>query len=219
MKKYDVILFDLDGTLTNPERGLAEGFSYALSKMGVEHESFGDFRRFIGPPLYEMWQSEFGFSPEESSHAIDVFREYYDVYGWWDNEVYPGVPELLASLKGAGKKLAVATSKPEDTAKKVLRLFGLDKYFDFIAGAASGTERHTKAQVIEYCLENLGISDARDCAILVGDRMYDSEGAGKCGIDSLGILWGHGSLEELESCGFTHIAKSTEEVLELLLLL
>ena len=212
MKKYDVILFDLDGTLTNPERGLVAGFEYALSKMGVAREDFGDLRRFIGPPLYEVWQAEFGFTPEESSHAIDVFREYYDIYGWWDNEVYFGIRDMLASLRGAEKKLAVATSKPEETAKRVLRLVGLTEYFDFIAGAVSGTERHKKAQVIEYCLENLGVKDSRCHAILVGDRMYDAEGALETGIDSLGVLWGHGSREELEKCGFTHLATDTNDV-------
>lgn len=214
MKKYDVILFDLDGTLTNPERGLVSGFVYALSKVGIERERFGDLRRFIGPPLYEMWQTEFGFTPEESEHAIDVFREYYDIYGWWDNELYPGIKELLSSLRTSGKKLAVATSKPEVTALRVLRLFGLTEYFDFIAGAISGTERHKKSQVIEYCLENLGAADDRSLAILVGDRIYDAEGANEVGIDSLGVLWGHGSYEEITTCGFTYVAETAEDVLK-----
>ena len=217
MKKYGIILFDLDGTLTNPERGLVSGFVYALKKMGIAREKFGDLRRFIGPPLYEEWQSEFGFTPEESAHAIDVFREYYDIYGWWDNELYDGIVNMLSTLRASGKRLAVATSKPEDTALKVLALFGLDKYFDFIAGAVSGTDRHRKSQVIEYCLENLGCAHSRSDAILVGDRKYDAEGAGICGIDSLGILWGHGSREELVSSGFTFVAESTRDVLDMLL--
>ena len=217
MKKYDVILFDLDGTLTNPERGLGSGFVYALTKVGIPRENFGDLRRFIGPPLYEMWQEEFGFTPDASEHAIDVFREYYDIYGWWDNELYSGITDMLSALRGGGKKLAVATSKPEVTAKKVLSLFGLTEYFDFIAGAVSGTERHKKSQVIEYCLENLGVSDKRECAILVGDRIYDAEGAREAGIDSLGVLWGHGSYEEITTCGFTAFAKDTEGVCEKLL--
>ena len=217
MKKYGIILFDLDGTLTNPERGLVSGFVYALKKMGIAREKFGDLRRFIGPPLYEEWQSEFGFTPEESARAIDVFREYYDIYGWWDNELYDGIVNMLSTLRASGKRLAVATSKPEDTALKVLALFGLDKYFDFIAGAVSGTDRHRKSQVIEYCLENLGCAHSRSDAILVGDRKYDAEGAGICGIDSLGVLWGHGSREELVSSGFTFVAESTRDVLDMLL--
>lgn len=215
MKAYDYIAFDLDGTLTDPEHGLVSGFVYALNKTGIPKEDRGDLRRFIGPPLFECWQSEFGFTPEQSAHAIDVFREYYDVYGWWDNRVYDGVREMLEELRSAGKILALATSKPEETARKVLCRFGLDKYFHFIAGAVSGTERHTKSQVIDYCLEGLGSPDRSRC-ILVGDRCYDAEGAVASGIDSLGILWGHGSEEEIAASGFTYSARTPQEVAELL---
>ncbi len=215
MKKYDFIAFDLDGTLTDPKNGLVLGFIYALDRMGVRKEARGDLCRFIGPPLYECWQSEFGFTPEESRRAIDIFREYYDVYGWCDNKVYPGIEKMLAELKSSGKTLALATSKPEETAKKVLKLFSLDKYFDFIAGALSGTERHTKSEVIDYCLENLGSPDKSIC-ILVGDRMYDAEGAILSGIDSLGVLWGHGTEQEIMSSGFTLTAQTPDEVVNIL---
>ena len=215
MKKYDYIAFDLDGTLTNPERGLVFAFIYALDRMKVAKEERGDLRRFIGPPLYECWQSEFGFTPEESERAIDIFRKYYDVYGWCDNRVYRGVENMLKELKASGKILTVATSKPEITAKRVLSLFKLDKYFDFIAGAASGTVRHTKSEVIDYCLENLGSPEKSEC-ILVGDRKYDAEGASICGIDSLGVLWGHGTPEELSSAGFTYIVDAPCDVIKIL---
>lgn len=213
MKKYSTILFDLDGTLTDPARGLVCGFEYALKRMGIAREEFGDLRRFIGPPLYEEWQSEFGFTPEESSHAIDVFREFYDIYGWWDNEPYGGIVEMLAALRAGGYTLAVATSKPETTAKKVLSLFSLDGYFDVIAGAISGTARHTKAEVIDYCLGALGVSE-RDKCILVGDRIYDAEGAASCGIDSMGVLWGHGTEEEITASSFTYTARTPSDVSE-----
>ena len=211
MKKYRYIAFDLDGTLTDPERGLVFGFIFALDRMGVPEKLRGDLRRFIGPPLYECWQSEFGFTPEQSEQAIEIFRRYYDVYGWCDNRVYRGVREMLEELRASGKILAVATSKPEVTARKVLGLFKLDKYFDFIAGAESGTVRHTKCEVIEYCLEKLGSPKREEC-ILVGDRKYDAEGAKKCGIDSLGVLWGHGSETEILSSGFTYYDKTPSDV-------
>lgn len=215
-KKYDVILFDLDGTLTNPERGLVSGFVYALSKLGVEYGDRASLKRFIGPPLHEEWQKEFGFTPDESSEAIRIFREYYDVFGWWDNEVYLGVRELLSELSAAGKLLAVATSKPEITAKRVISLFGLDNFFSFVGGASSSKTRDKKSEVIEYVLENLGVFHRSGC-VLVGDRKYDAIGASVAGIDSIGILWGHGAREELETSGFTSIVNTTNELLQLLL--
>ena len=210
MKKYETILFDLDGTLTDPAQGLTLGFEYALYKMGMPPESREKLRRFIGPPLLDVWQTEYGLTKAEAERMIAVFREYYDIYGWWDNTPYAGIAEQLGILKSRGYRLLVATSKPERTAKRVLSLFDLDKYFDFIGGAESGSERYTKTAVLKYVLESTGANT--ESAILVGDRMYDREGAGAVGIDSLGVLWGHGSREEIESAGFTHIIKVVDDI-------
>ena len=210
MKKYETILFDLDGTLTDPAQGLTLGFEYALYKMGMPPESREKLRRFIGPPLLDVWQTEYGLTKAEAERMIAVFREYYDIYGWWDNTPYAGIAEQLGILKSRGYRLLVATSKPERTAKRVLSLFDLDKYFDFIGGAESGSERYTKTAVLKYVLESTGANT--ESAILVGDRMYDKEGAGAVGIDSLGVLWGHGSREEIESAGFTHIIKVVDDL-------
>lgn len=215
MNKYDVIAFDLDGTLTDPENGLIEGFIYAFKKMGVT--GYGDrdsLRRFIGPSLYVVWQEEFGFNEKTVIDAIEKFREYYNIYGWWDNKVYDGIEDMLETLKEEGKTLILATSKPEDTAIKIMKLFGLDKYFDFLGGAA-GDNRDHKWQVLDYSLNAVGADRSR--AILVGDRKYDAEGAKICGIDSLGVSWGHGSREELESSGFTLLADTPDEVKGILL--
>ena len=215
MKKYDVIAFDLDGTLTNPEQGLVDGFIYAFKKMGVT--DYGDrdsLRRFIGPSLYVVWQDEFGFNEKTVVEAIEKFREYYNIYGWWDNKVYSGIVEMLEELKAAGKTIVLATSKPEGTAIKIMKLFGLDKYFDFMGGAA-GDNRDHKWQVRDYSLNSVGAD--RNSAILIGDRMFDAEGAMKCGIDSMGVRWGHGSSDELESSGFTYIAEAPSDVINLLL--
>ena len=214
MKKYDVIAFDLDGTLTDPEQGLVDGFIYAFKKMGVT--DYGDrasLRRFIGPSLYVVWQDEFGFNETTVVEAIEKFREYYNIYGWWDNKVYSGIVEMLSALKVAGKTLVLATSKPEGTAIKIMKLFGLVIYFDFMGGAA-GDNRDHKWQVLEYSLKAVSADPSK--AILVGDRIYDAEGAAKCGIDSLGVRWGHGSSDELESCGFTYLAETPEQVVDLL---
>ena len=215
MKKYDIILFDLDGTLTNPERGLLEAFVYAFSRHKVDYGTKESLKRFIGPPLHEEWQREFGFTPEESSRAIETMREYYDVYGWWDNEVYPGIREMLEGLLSSGKTLAVATSKPERTAKRVLSLFGLDKYFTFVGGASGSRTRDKKSEVIEYVLDNLGVSDRSRC-VLIGDRKYDAIGARAVGIDSIGILWGHGTADELSRENFVKLFETPEQLTECL---
>jgi len=216
MKKYDTIAFDLDGTLTNPERGLIASFVYALGKMGVDYGEKAELKRFIGPPIYEEWQRCFGFTPEESAKALLIFREYYSVYGWWDNEIYPGVKEMLERLKRAGKKIILATSKPEIFAKKVLDLFDISKYFDFIGGAATDKTRDKKSEVLEYSLHGVGVYD-HSRAILVGDRIYDAEGAKLCGIDSLGVLYGHGSESEVRSADFTYIVNNVDDIADLLI--
>lgn len=206
MSKYEVIAFDLDGTLTDPSHGLIEGFAYCFSKLGIKIEDPASLAKYIGPSLFKEWQVDFGFTPDEANHAIEVFREYYNIYGWWDNTPYPGVYEMLSRLRAAGKRLVLATSKPEDTAKRVLNLFGLTEYFDFIGGAGSH-KNDQKWQVLAYSLSSVGVDladeEALSRCILVGDRCYDAEGARRCGIDSLGVLYGHGTREEIESSGFT----------------
>lgn len=215
MKNYEVIAFDLDGTLTNPERGLVAGFVYAFKKVGIEYGDKSSLRRFIGPPLYEEWQREFGFSFEEAAHTVDVFREYYNVYGWRENEVYPGIVDMLDGLTAAGKCLIVATSKPEVTAKRVLRLFDLDKYFFTIEGASSNGSNDSKAKILERAIGKTGRTPS-EC-ILVGDRKFDAEGAVAVGADSLGVLWGHGSEKELRDAPFTALAKTPLDVKKMLI--
>ena len=220
MKKYDVIAFDLDGTLSDPAHGLIQGFIYCFKKLGIHYENENDLRKYIGPSLYEEWQEDFGFTPDEANDAIEVFREYYNIYGWWDNTLYDGIHEMLSSLKKAGKKIVLATSKPLDTAKKVLALFGLTDYFDFIGGAVSH-QNDQKWQVLNWSLSSVGVdlNDPESLAkcIMVGDRKYDAEGARICGVDSMGVLYGHGTEEEMYSSGFTIFAHTVSEIAEILI--
>ena len=215
MKEYNVIAFDLDGTLSDPAHGLIQGFIYCFKKLGLPYENENDLRKYIGPSLYEEWQEDFGFTPDEANDAIEVFREYYNIYGWWDNTLYEGIPEMLGTLRAAGKKIVLATSKPLDTAKKVLALFGLTDYFDFIGGAVSH-QNDQKWQVLNWSLSSVGIDvndpAQREKCILVGDRKYDAEGAKICGIDSMGVLYGHGTEEEIYASGFTHYADSVADI-------
>ena len=204
MKRYEIIAFDLDGTLTNPENGLVASFKYAHQKMGIHYENEDALKRFIGPSLYDEWQKCYGISAEKSAEMLLVFREFFAIYGWWDNEVYVGIPELLSDLKNAGYRLVVATSKPEHFAKKIVRKFDLEKYFEFVGGASSDKTRDKKHEVLEYVLSSLGEPE-REKVIIVGDRKYDAEGARQVGIDSLGVGYGFGTMEELEASGFTEI--------------
>ena len=215
VKKYDIIAFDLDGTLTNPERGLIASYKYALKKMGVEYGPDSELRRFIGPPLYEEWQACYGMTPEEAAETLSHFREFFAVYGWWDNELYPGIKDLLAELRSRGKKIILSTSKPEVFAKKILAHFGIAEYFDFVGAATLDHKREKKHEVLEYALCGVGALDRSKC-ILVGDRKFDAEGAKICGIDSLAVTYGHGSVEEISSAGFDYIAATAEDVARLL---
>lgn len=215
MKKYDVIAFDLDGTLSDPARGLVEGFVYAFRKMGIEYGDRESLKRFIGPPLIETWMPEFNLSYDEAERAVILFREYYNVYGWWDNTIYDGIRELLAELKKMGKTVVLTTSKPEDTALDILRLFDIRRYFDFVGGASSHKTRERKSEVIDYVLDSIGCTDRSRC-VLIGDRVYDAVGARECGIDSIGVEWGHGSAEELASSPFTYLAGTPGDVLALI---
>lgn len=215
MKKYDYIAFDLDGTLTDPEVGLVKGFVYAFDRVGIKYDDPKALRRYIGPPLHEEWKREYGFTEEETARAIAIFREYYDELGWAENRVYDGIVELLGALKAMGKTIVLATSKPENTARRIMALFGLDKYFDFCGGASTSSTRDKKWEVLEYSLLSVGATDKSRC-ILIGDRKYDAEGASIYGIDSIGVLWGHGSEEEIVSSGFTYVAKNPDDVLNIL---
>lgn len=215
MKKYRVIAFDLDGTLSDPARGLIQGFVYCFKKLGIPYDSEESLRKYIGPSLYEEWQEDFGFTPDEVNNAIETFREYYNIYGWWDNTLYDGIPAMLSELKAAGKTVVLATSKPLDTAKKILELFGLTEYFDFIGGAGNH-QNDQKWQVLKWSLESVGVDitdkESLSECILVGDRKYDAEGAAIVGVESMGVLYGHGTKEELEASGFTLLVDSVADI-------
>ncbi len=216
LKPYDLIAFDLDGTLTDPASGLVKSFSYALTHMDVDYGDPADLTRFIGPPLFSEWQKVYGFTEEQASLALQYFHEYFGKYGWCDNRVYDGVSSMLAALRAEGKIIVLATSKPEHYAKDILDYFDLTQYFDFICGALNERERDKKHEVLSYALDNF-LHIPRERCILVGDRKYDAEGAAMCGIDSLGVLYGHGSREEVTACGFTYVVERVEDIVAALI--
>lgn len=211
MSKYDVVLFDLDGTLTDPGLGITNSVIHALKKYGIEVEDRTSLYKFIGPPLIDSFEKYYGFSHEEAVRAVDYYREYYKDKGIYENRVYEGVEELLENLSEKGKKIILATSKPELFARQILVHFGLDKYFLFAAGSTMSETRTNKADVIEYALSECGITD-KTAVVMVGDREHDIIGANKNGVDSIGVLFGYGSRGELESAGATYIAETVADI-------
>lgn len=214
MSKYDHILFDLDGTLTDSGPGIMNGFEYSLGKMGVEYPGRDYLKQFVGPPLGDSFEKTLGFSPEDAAKGIAFYKEYYAEKGVYENDVYPGIPELLEKLKDSGKKLIVATTKAELMANVVMDHFGLRKYFDLMV-ASNNTDRKNKIDVLNYAIENGGVD--RERAVMVGDRFYDITGAAHFGMTSVGVLYGYGSRQELEEAGATHIAESVDSLYDILL--
>lgn len=209
--RYDYLLFDLDGTLTDPGEGITNSVAYALRKQGIEVTDKKELYCFIGPPLSESFSRFYGFSMEESLKCVEYYREYYRDKGIFENLLYEGIPELLADLKAQGKIILLATSKPELFAKQILDHFDLTRYFDHICGASMDESRNKKAAVIEYALETAKIKD-RTRAVMIGDREQDINGAGLNGLDSIGVLFGYGDRPELEWAGATYIAESVEDI-------
>lgn len=216
MKSYSVILFDLDGTLTDPAEGITSSFVYALSKMGMPVEDKSAYLRYIGPPLVDTFEKEFGLSEEECKTAIHYYREYFSASGIFENRLYDGIGCLLEKLHRAGKTLLVATSKPEPFAVRILEHFGISGCFSFVGGSTLSETRAKKAEVIRYTLKAAGAALGED-TVMVGDRRYDVEGAREVGIDSIGVLYGYGTREELAHAGATYLAEHTEDLGRLLL--
>lgn len=212
---YQYMLFDLDGTLTDPGLGITNSVMVALRQMGAAVPERSALYPFIGPPLQDSFRRFFGFTEEQCQEAIRYYREYFKRQGIFENEVYEGIRELLAGLKKEGKTLAVATSKPEVFAIEILKYFDLFQYFDLVAGATLDGSRSEKADVIRYALEQLGLPD-KSTVLMVGDREHDILGAKENGLASIGVLYGYGSREELRKAGAAWIVETPEEILSVL---
>lgn len=209
---YQYILFDLDGTLTDPGEGITNSVAYALDKFNIRVEDKRSLYKFIGPPLQESFQRFYGFSEEQSLQAVEYYREYFKVTGIFENVVYDGIVEMLCFLKNEGKHILLATSKPEEFANRILEHFHLMQYFDFVAGATMDGTRCKKGEIIQYAIDNYPVESLSD-AVMVGDREHDILGARQMGMDSIGVLYGYGDYEELNEAGANYIAKEVMEIL------
>lgn len=197
MIKY--ILFDLDGTLTDPAQGITNCIMYALSEMGYEIPPREELYKFIGPPLVPSFMKYFGMTEDLAKEALRLYRVRFSSIGWKENVPYEGIREQLGQIKKIGVKLALATSKPEEFAVNIMREFRLEEYFDVICGSSMDGSRIEKGDVIRYALESLGfgVNDDPGEIVMIGDRMYDIDGAKEVGAVSVGVTWGYGDEAEL----------------------
>lgn len=214
IENFDTLLFDLDGTLTDSTEGIVKCIEHALTKMGYEMPE--DTNKFLGPPLYQSFAEFCGMNEEQVNEAVRIFRERYSTVGLFENRVYDGIPEMLDRLKKGGKRIMVATSKPEVYAVRIFEKFGLAQYFEIVGGANINGTRNYKHEVIEYVLAKADITD-RSRVLMIGDRKQDADGAHKTGLKCMGILWGFGSIEELTEAGADYIAETPQQVTDLLL--
>lgn len=212
-EKYKYCLLDLDGTVTDSAPGIINSVEYAFRKLGDPVPERDKLYVFIGPPLAESFERFFGFSKEKALRGVEYYREYYHDKGIFENSIYDGIPELLKELKARGAKVALATAKPLVFAEKILEHFGLIEYFDELGGATLDGRILTKEDVLEDLLPRLGEAD-KSKILMVGDRSQDARGAGHCGLDCLGALWGYGSSEELLTAGAKYLAETPADVAE-----
>ena len=211
--KQNIILFDLDGTLTDSMEGVIRSAQYMQEKMGMRVWEFDELRFMVGPPLIESFTKEFAMPLKEAEQGIEVFRERYSTIGLFENKVFPGIVEMLEALKAKGKRMAVATSKKEDLAVRILEHFDIAKYMEVIGGDMREAGRDNKAKVIDYVLETMQAE--QEDVIMIGDRKFDIEGAHAIGIPCIAVEWGYGDREEFEAHGADIIAATTEDVADL----
>ena len=214
--KYSTLFFDLDGTVTDSAEGIYNSLAYALEKLGHPVEDKTVLKPFLGPPLSESLHDIYGFDEETSMLGVKYYREYYPQKGIFENRVYDGIPELLEKLKDSGIKIALATSKPEPFAVRILEHFSIDHYFDIIAGSTFDTSRQTKSDVLRYAVEKAGFPDLSH-GLMIGDRKHDILGAHAVGIPCAAVLYGYGSREEFEEYHADYIIADIDELEHFLL--
>lgn len=210
--RFDAVIFDLDGTLTASETGIIHAAAYAMEQFGAPALPYETMRKFVGPPLMYSFVNYAGLSADEAKGAIAKFRERYMDTGWKENEVYEGIPAMLRALKRAGVHLGVATGKQKSIMERVLAHFHLREYFDAVAGVSPDDNTADKTLLIKAALP-----EKFERACMVGDRKFDIEAAREMGVEAIGALYGYGTEEELEKAGATQIARTPEQLADILL--
>ena len=212
--RYKYILFDLDGTLTDPKTGITKSVAYSLKKLKNIDVELDQLTPFIGPPLKDSYIDFYGFSESEAERAIQIYREYFKDTGIYENEIYNGMKALLETLKDKQYILGVATSKPTMFAERIIEHFDLDQYFSCIVGSNLDGTRTDKAEVIAEALAQLSIGN-KEQVVMVGDRKHDILGAKKMQMDSIGVTYGYGSYQELNDAGADYIVDNIDKLKKL----
>ncbi|QDR82326.1 5'-nucleotidase [Sporomusa termitida] len=214
--KYQVILFDLDGTLTDPKIGITKSVQYALRKCNIIEPDLDRLIPFIGPPLTESFQEFYSLSPAAAQAAVGYYREYFVQAGMYENAVYPGVETMLTRLAATGRDLIIATSKPTVFSEQIIAHFGLGHFFKAIVGSHLDGSRIHKAEVIACILSQLPQVEPAD-VIMIGDRKHDISGARSNGLAAIGVSYGYGGPAELRQAGADYLVASVTELEQLLL--
>lgn len=204
----------MDGTIGNTQEGIFKSTEYAFEKLGVPIDnSFESLRRVIGPPLVYAYMKYFGLNESDAEIARDFYRERYSVKGIYEMTLYDGIEQVLETLKNSGVKLAVVSAKPQEYIDLIVPHFGLDKYIDLNVGVTMHEKDTSKVHLIKRALDYFGITDMSE-SVMIGDRMYDLDGAAELGIDGIGVSYGFGDIEELKNSPNVFIAESPEEIAE-----
>lgn len=217
---FQYVLFDLDGTLTDPREGITKSVQFALAQQGISEPDLKKLEPFIGPPLKDSFMEFYGMTEEQAAQGVADYRKRFAPIGKFENEVYPGIPEMLGSLKRAGIRLAVASSKPETFVWDILKYFKLDGYFDVVTGSELDGTRSRKEEVVEEALHRLELDGqpvSRENCAMVGDRRFDIEGGRQFQLTTVGVTYGYAAEGELEAAGADYIVKNPVQLTKLLL--
>ena len=217
MKKY--LLFDLDGTLTDPKLGICTCAQYALASFGIDEPDLDKLEPFIGPPLKDSFMDFYQMTEEQAEAAIKKYRERFSDVGLFENTMYEGVDQMLKALSSRGMVLAVASSKPTVFVEKILEHFHIRQYFKVVVGSELDGRRSNKDEVVEEALRQLFRTKRveKSEVYMIGDRKFDAIGARAMGIESIGVTYGYGSMEELKEAKADYIVQSVEELKKFLL--
>ena len=217
--KKDYLLFDLDGTLTDPKTGITTCVQYALKSFGIDEPDLDKLEPFIGPPLLDSFKQFYGFDDKKAQEAVEKYRERFKEKGMFENEIYAGVPEMLKRLKMRGLHLGVASSKPTVFVEQILEHFQIKDYFEVIVGSELDGTRADKAEVILEALRRFSSKGTvqKHRVLMIGDRSYDVDGAKRVSIESVGVTYGYGDMQELMEAHADYIVRSVEELKRFLL--